>query len=130
MYEFIRTIACVHAHDSHIIFRSVYPIRNESLSDTYTTDVIANIIKTEGQGLFDCRTCILGHIQQGSTPSPLDRIRATRLAVKCVNFLERHAALNLTSGDEKDRLLEENAVVIGISGAHIVFTVCYHMNVR
>ena len=92
--------------------------------------MIANIIKTEGQGLFDCRTCILGHIQQGSTPSPLDRIRATRLAVKCVNFLGQHATSNLPSGDERDKLFEENAVVIGISGAHVVFTVCYHMNMR
>ncbi|CAG8566123.1 14621_t:CDS:10, partial [Acaulospora colombiana] len=74
-------------------------LRNECVSETYTTDVIANIIETEGKGLFDSRTSVLGHIQQGGAASPLDRIRAIRLAVN-----------------------PESASVIGIIGATVVFS--------
>ena len=73
-------------------------LRNECASKTYTTDVVANIIKSEGRGLFDSRTSILGHVQQGGAPSPTDRIRATRLAVKCVKFLEQYAQPSTSEG--------------------------------
>ena len=32
----------------------------------------------------------LGHTLQGGVPSPRDRTRAIRLAVKCIDFLEQH----------------------------------------
>src|SRR4051812_32316085 len=101
--------------------------RNEMVSETYTTNVVADIIKTEGQGLFDCRTCVLGHIQQGSSPSPLDRLRATRLAVKCVYFLEK-CSQSTTSSPEGTRPKvytkeKESAAVIGILGEQVVFQV-------
>ncbi|RIB17936.1 phosphofructokinase-domain-containing protein [Gigaspora rosea] len=101
-------------------------LRNESVSNTYTTDVIANIMQTEGQGLYDSRTSILGHIQQGGSPSPMDRIRAKTFAVKCVHFLEKHA--HFSDPSEKTKLPEvytkdpESAAVIGITGAQIVCT--------
>ncbi|CAG8436091.1 756_t:CDS:10 [Ambispora gerdemannii] len=102
-------------------------LRNERVSDTYTTSLTADIIQTEGRGLFDCRTCVLGHTQQGSSPSPLDRIRAVRLAVKCINFLENHAlsslVLNETSSTRPKIFnnQKESAAVIGILGAHVAF---------
>ncbi len=37
------------------------------------------------------RQAILGHLQQGGAPSPFDRIQATRLAVKCIEFLLEEA---------------------------------------
>ncbi|CAG8758684.1 8467_t:CDS:2, partial [Racocetra persica] len=98
-------------------------LRNESVSTTYTTDVIANIIKAEGKGLFDSRTSILGHIQQGGAPSPMDRIRATKFAVECVSFLEKHAKSSESSDNPrvytKDK---QSAAVIGINGAQVVCT--------
>jgi len=64
-------------------------IRNEfTNSSTYSTKVIAAILNEEGKGLFDSRTAVLGHLQQGGVPSPLDRIRAVRQAVECINWLE------------------------------------------
>jgi 6-phosphofructokinase 1 len=33
------------------------------------------------------REAILGHVQQGGDPSPFDRIQATRLAARCVEYL-------------------------------------------
>ena len=63
-------------------------IRNEFCSKTYSADVMSKIFEEEAEGLFDSRWVSLGHIVQGGRPSPLDRIRATRLAVMAVNYLE------------------------------------------
>jgi 6-phosphofructokinase 1 len=64
-------------------------LRNEKASKTYTTDTITNMIREEAKGRFEARTAIPGHVQQGGTPSPMDRVRAIRLAVKCVSYLEK-----------------------------------------
>lgn len=72
-------------------------IRNEDLSETYTTEVISSVLKEEGRGVFDSRSSILGHIQQGGVPSPLDRVRATRLAVRSVQWIEEIAFPSLES---------------------------------
>ena len=62
--------------------------------------------------MFDVRQAILGHLQQGGTPSTSDRVLATRLAVKAIEFITR----NINS-DEKNyigvglkdgQLIEEN----------------------
>ncbi len=63
-------------------------IRNERCSPTFTAEVMSKIFEQEAQGSFDSRWVSLGHIVQGGRPSPLDRIRATRLAVMAVNYLE------------------------------------------
>jgi Phosphofructokinase len=55
--------------------------------EVYDTNTISGIMMNEAHGIFDSRTAILGHLQQGRIPSPLDRIRATRLATSCINFL-------------------------------------------
>lgn len=79
--------------------------------------------------LFDSRTAVLGHIQQGGTPSPLDRIRATRQAVRCVRFIEEHAIPPLDEAHANGSLPPaalcgsvKSAAVIGIRGSEIVFT--------
>ena len=83
-------------------------LRNEKCSSIYTPDLIARILEEEGGEVYDARWVSLGHLQQGGLPSPLDRIRGTRLAIQCVDFIA--AATH------------EQAVVIGIKGAHVVFT--------
>ena len=51
----------------------------------------AALFEREGGDLFDVRQSILGHIQQGGDPSPFDRIQATRLASKCIEYLVEQA---------------------------------------
>lgn len=63
-------------------------LRNEFCSETYSAEVMSKIFEEEAEGTFDCRWVSLGHIVQGGRPSPLDRIRATRLAVMAVNYIE------------------------------------------
>ncbi len=92
-------------------------LRNEHASQTYTTEIIANMIREEAKGRFESRFAVPGHVQQGGTPSPMDRVRAVRLAVKCVQLLEGFAdkSKDDIAGDEM------SASVIGIQGASVVF---------
>ncbi|KAK9463107.1 phosphofructokinase domain-containing protein [Lipomyces oligophaga] len=91
-------------------------LRNEKASKVFTTEVIADIIREEAKGRFDARTANPGHVQQGGIPSPMDRLRATRLALKCMQFLET------AQTHESGRGSSETAAVIGIIGAGVEFT--------
>jgi 6-phosphofructokinase 1 len=62
-------------------------IRNEMADPVYTTSFICSLLEKEGGDLFDVRPAILGHVQQGGNPTPFDRIQATRLAAKGIDFL-------------------------------------------
>ncbi len=66
-------------------------IRSEYVDPVYTTSFIRALFEREGGDLYDVRQSILGHIQQGGDPSPFDRIQATRLASRCVEYLIEQA---------------------------------------
>ena len=66
-------------------------ICNEKASSVYTAQMIAQIYGEEGRDDFDSRYESLSHVLQGGIPSPLDRVQASRLAVRCCEFLEQHA---------------------------------------
>ncbi|OQY27139.1 MAG: 6-phosphofructokinase, partial [Anaerolineaceae bacterium 4572_5.1] len=57
-------------------------IRSENADSIYTTNFLVALFEKEGGDLFDVRQSILGHVQRGGSPSPFDRIQATRLATK------------------------------------------------
>lgn len=92
-------------------------LRNEKASKTFTTEMIANIIQDEAKDRFQSRTAIPGHVQQGGTPSPMDRIRAVRLAVRAIKFIEENA---LKAGEIP--INDDTACVVGIRGASLKFT--------
>ncbi|MCA9939715.1 MAG: 6-phosphofructokinase [Anaerolineales bacterium] len=71
-------------------------IRNESANPVYTTDFIKALFQEEGGDLYDVRTAVLGHIQQGGNPTPFDRIQAVRLAAECIHFLEQQLDSEVT----------------------------------
>lgn len=62
-------------------------LRNEKASDNYNTDFIYRLYSEEGKGLFSTRSNVLGHMQQGGSPSPFDRNMGTKMAAKCVEWL-------------------------------------------
>jgi 6-phosphofructokinase 1 len=66
-------------------------IRSEHSDAVYTTEFIKALFEREGEGLFDVRGAILGHVQQGGDPSPFDRIQATRLASESIKHLAEQA---------------------------------------
>ncbi len=63
-------------------------IRSEHANPLYTAEFIRALFEQEGGDRFDARQAILGHIQQGGSPSPYDRVQATRLAARCIAFLD------------------------------------------
>ncbi len=70
-------------------------ICNEAVNPIYNTRFISALFEEEGGDLFDVRQAILGHLQQGGDPSPFDRIQGSRLALECLEKIERAVA----SGD-------------------------------
>ncbi|KAK2488856.1 hypothetical protein MC885_021585 [Smutsia gigantea] len=61
--------------------------RNEKCHDHYTTDFLYHLYSSEGRGVFDCRTNVLGHLQQGGAPTPFDRNYGTKLGVKAMLWM-------------------------------------------
>jgi 6-phosphofructokinase 1 len=69
-------------------------VRNERASENYTTDFLASLLTEESQGRYDVRTQVIGHIQQGGTPTPFDRLLAVRLVSYALRELEARFAEN------------------------------------
>ncbi len=85
-------------------------IRNERANAVYTTAFMSALFEEEGRDLFDVRQAILGHLQQGGDPSPFDRVHATRMARRSVEYLLKQ----LESG-------ETQSAFIGIHSKEIRF---------
>ncbi|OCF45858.1 6-phosphofructokinase [Kwoniella heveanensis CBS 569] len=102
-------------------------IKSEKSSSIYTTEVLTKIFREEGKELFDARSASLGHTMQGGVPSPMDRTRAARLALRCMQFLESHAVPNGQSAHSKGShrnkkaYSTETAAMIAIRGSKIVY---------
>uniref|UniRef100_A0A3P9LSB0 Phosphofructokinase, muscle b n=1 Tax=Oryzias latipes TaxID=8090 RepID=A0A3P9LSB0_ORYLA len=95
-------------------------LRNEKCNANYTTDFIFNLYSEEGKGIFDCRKNVLGHMQQGGTPSPFDRNFGTKMGIKSVLWLTdklkecyRHGRIFANSQD--------SACVLGMRKRALVF---------
>ncbi|ANB13106.1 6-phosphofructokinase subunit beta [Sugiyamaella lignohabitans] len=93
-------------------------VRNEKASKIFTTQMLVDIIHEEAKGAFEAREAVPGHVQQGGVPSPMDRIRATRLGVQCVHFLENNQKLRSSPTAEATDMFS----VIGIRSSKLVFT--------
>ena len=73
-------------------------IRNEHADQYYTIAFISALFEKEGGDLFDVRQTILGHVQRGGDPSPFDRIQASRLAARSIEFLAAEAGKDAPRG--------------------------------
>jgi 6-phosphofructokinase 1 len=76
------------------------------------------MIKAEAKGRFESRAAVPGHFQQGGKPSPMDRIRALRMALKCMQHVETYADMSPDEIAADDM----STVVFGIQGSDVVFT--------
>ncbi len=85
-------------------------IRNEYANQVYDTKFMCSLFEEEGKELFDVRQSILGHLQQGGSPSPFDRIQATRLATRSIAFLIEQVEQNIPE-----------CAFIGLQGKEIKF---------
>jgi len=114
----VRHLKDVFAHDKGQSRAGRLILINEKASKVYNAKLIAEILRDEAHGRFESREGIPGHMQQGGVPSAMDRSRAVRLAIRCIQHLERYGrnAHNRVKADPM------SASVIGIKGASIVFT--------
>jgi len=114
----VRHLKDVFAHDRGQSRAGRLILINEKASKVYNAKLIADIIREEAHDRFESRDSIPGHVQQGGVPSPMDRCRAVRLAIKCIQHLEDfgRAAHNRCKRDPM------STTVIGIKGADVVFT--------
>ncbi|CAK7268963.1 6-phosphofructokinase, alpha subunit [Sporothrix epigloea] len=114
----VRHLKEVFAHDKGQSRAGRLILVNEKASSVYHAKLIADIIREEAHNRFESRDSIPGHVQQGGVPSAMDRCRATRLAIKCIEHLETFGR-NAHNRVKKDPL---SASVIGIKGASVVFS--------
>jgi 6-phosphofructokinase 1 len=73
----------------------------------------------EGGGLFDARSASLGHTLQGGVPSPMDRVHAVRLSIKCMQFLEQHHREAVAHGHKRNTSDNDTAAVITIQSSSL-----------
>ncbi|XP_056593768.1 ATP-dependent 6-phosphofructokinase, platelet type isoform X3 [Triplophysa dalaica] len=95
-------------------------LRNESCNENYTTDFLYQLYSEEGRGVFDCRKNVLGHMQQGGSPSPFDRNFGTKIAAKAMQWITK----KLTDSYRQGRVFantEDSACLLGMRGRAMVF---------
>ncbi|KAK2089780.1 hypothetical protein P7K49_032446 [Saguinus oedipus] len=96
-------------------------LRNEKCHDHYTTEFLYNLYSSEGKGVFDCRTNVLGHLQQGGAPTPFDRNYGTKLGVKAMLWVSE----KLREVYRKGRVFAnapDSACVIGLKKKAVAFS--------
>ena len=86
-------------------------VRSEGADPVYTTGFITSLFEKEGRDLFDARQAIFGHLQEGGDPSPFDRIHATSLTARCIEFLSEQ----LESGSRA-------SAMVGFQSGRVQFT--------
>ncbi|KAK3372017.1 phosphofructokinase-domain-containing protein [Podospora didyma] len=114
----VRHLKEVFAHDKGQSRAGRLILINEKASKVYNAKLIAEILRDEAHGRFESREGIPGHMQQGGVPSPMDRCRAVRLSIRCIQQLEQYGR-NVHNKVKADPM---SASVIGIKGASVVFT--------
>lgn len=90
-------------------------LRNENCNPNYDTNFVTRLYSEEGKNIFTTRSNILGHMQQGGSPSPFDRNLGTKMASKAANWIfaqlnpdKKVFAYNYTDAD--------TAVLLGLKG--------------
>ncbi|XP_029039689.1 ATP-dependent 6-phosphofructokinase isoform X3 [Osmia bicornis bicornis] len=97
-------------------------LRNENANLNYNTDFMQRLFCEEGKGLFSCRMNIIGHMQQGGSPTPFDRNLGTKMGSKAVEWFTDQLK-KCTSADGKISTMDANsAVMIGIVRRQYRFT--------
>ncbi|KAM8802256.1 ATP-dependent 6-phosphofructokinase, platelet type isoform 2-T2 [Rhynchonycteris naso] len=94
-------------------------LRNESCSENYTTDFIYQLYSEEGRGVFDCRKNVLGHMQQGGSPSPFDRNFGTKISARAMQWIT--TKLKEAQGKGKKFVTDDSICVLGICKRNLLF---------
>ena len=93
-------------------------VRANGCNDNYDTDFFKKLYSEEGKGIFDCRSSILGYVQQGDIPSPFDRKNAVTLPARACDWMLRTDE----NEDDENGENEPNFTVIGVQETKIQIT--------
>ncbi|XP_064110859.1 ATP-dependent 6-phosphofructokinase-like isoform X8 [Macrobrachium nipponense] len=96
-------------------------LRNENANDNYTTDFIFKLYSEEGKGIFSCRKNVLGHMQQGGSPSVFDRNMGTKTAAKAVTWMTEQMLKHRQSDGSVFCDEANTAVLLGLQKRQYVF---------
>lgn len=86
-------------------------VRNEEANHQYNLDFMGRAFEETGGGLFDVRTDSIGHLQQGGSPTPFDRLLATRLVWWALEDLDSQ----FENGEAEGRYIGFSSNYIGTS---------------
>ncbi|XP_077517814.1 ATP-dependent 6-phosphofructokinase isoform X2 [Amblyomma americanum] len=97
-------------------------LRNEKANENYTTDFIFRLYSEEGKDVFTARQNVLGHMQQGGTPSPFDRNFGTKTATRAFEWLVLQLKANLQPDGTVNATTPETACLLGLIRRQYYFT--------
>lgn len=97
-------------------------LRNEKANENYNTEFIHRLYAEEGKGLFSTRMNVLGHMQQGGSPTPFDRNMGTKMAAKCVEWMVEQLKNNTQSDGTILASGQESACLLGLVRRQYRFT--------
>ncbi|XP_043592089.1 ATP-dependent 6-phosphofructokinase isoform X1 [Bombus pyrosoma] len=97
-------------------------LRNENANLNYNTDFMQRLFSEEGKGLFSCRMNIIGHMQQGGSPTPFDRNLGTKMGSKAVEWFSEQLKKYSNNGNKITTMDADSAVMIGIVRRQYRFT--------
>ena len=103
-------------------------LKSTNASYALSAQQLAEVITAEADCKFVCKAAMPGHVQQGGLPSPIDRTRATRFAIKAVGFIEskqdaiRVARMADENFDTDEKTISCTASILGVKGSCVVFT--------
>jgi len=102
------------------VFRGLM-IVNEKANPHYNIDFIRRMYMEEGKNHFTVRDNVLGHSQQGGTPSSFDRNMSTKLAAKTVHWLTEQLDHFASKDGTVHAETPESATVLGSKQATFAF---------
>ncbi|XP_058792570.1 ATP-dependent 6-phosphofructokinase isoform X2 [Phymastichus coffea] len=89
-------------------------LRNESSNQNYNAEFMHRLFSEEGKGLFSCRMNIIGHMQQGGSPTPFDRNLGTKMGAKAVEWFTNQLKKDALPDGTSVSTTPESAVMLGI----------------
>ncbi|XP_077558696.1 ATP-dependent 6-phosphofructokinase isoform X1 [Haemaphysalis longicornis] len=105
-------------------------LRNEKANENYTTDFIYRLYAEEGKDVFTARQNVLGHMQQGGTPSPFDRNFGTKTATRAFEWLVLQLKANLKPDGTVNATTPETACLLGLIRRQYSFTPVQDLKTR
>ncbi|EYB93147.1 hypothetical protein Y032_0185g1019 [Ancylostoma ceylanicum] len=96
-------------------------VRNEYANKNFTTEFVKQLFAEEGKGEFSTRINILGHAQQGGSPTPFDRNMGTKLAARALEYIITQIKDSMVNGVVMTKS-PETATLLGLTGRRVVFT--------